>query len=488
MPALRDRFDAPLDRRAAAFAGSTREDAVLLPYDLWGSLAHARMLGATGILPAATARRLEAGLRDVGRRAARGRFPLDPALEDVHLNVEADLTRRLGEDGARLHTARSRNDQVAVDLLLYLREALLGLEADASEVAEALTAAARAPAGRSVVAGWTHLQPAQSVYWAQILGTHALRFVRDAERARALRERLRESPLGSGALAGSSLPIDRARTARWLGFDRPTPSSLDGVSDRDALAETIFLTALLAVHASSLADELVVGSMEGVARVRLDDRFVTTSSLMPHKRNPDLAELVRAEAGPATGRLMAVLGILKGLPMGYQRDLQATKPVLFEAVDRTRLALQVLAPMARGASYRAERPNPGRSTTSVELADALVAAGVPFRVAHGRVAKFVAERERAGGGLADAGADAFRAAFPELGPSGFAVPPLEAEPELRTSAGGSSYREVAKLLAEVERRTEGARRSVQRERSRLLRLRRAFGIPGDWPFLVGPQA
>jgi argininosuccinate lyase len=209
---------------------------------------------------------------------------------------------------------------------------------------------------------------------------------------------------------------------------------------------------------------------------------------MPHKRNPDLAELVRAESGTATGRLTAVLGILKGLPMGYQRDLQATKPVLFEAVERTTLALQVLAPMAHGATYRPDPPRPGRSTASVELADALVAQGVPFRTAHGRVAEFIAERELAGGGLADAGRTELRRSFPELGKLGFEVPKIEDEPELRGSSGGSSYREVAILLQEVGRRTRASRSSVRRERTRLVRLRRAFGIPDGWAFLIGAKS
>jgi argininosuccinate lyase len=484
LPVLRDRFHAPLDARAAAFSGSTREDLVLLPYDLWGSLAHARMLGATGLIDPSTTRRLEAGLRAIGARAARGTFPLDPALEDVHLNVEAELTRRLGDAGARLHTARSRNDQVAVDLLLYLRDALLELEQENGEVAEALLRAARRPDGRTVVAGWTHLQPAQAVYWSQILGSHALRFVRDAERCAALRRRIEESPLGAGALAGSSLPIDRERTARWLGFRRPSSSSLDAVSDRDALAEVVFLTALIGVHASALAEELVLGSMSGVDRVRLDDRFVTTSSLMPHKRNPDLAELIRSEAAPAAGRLVGVLGILKGLPMGYQRDLQTTKPLLFEAVERCRAALGLLAPMALGATYRADPVRAGRSTVSVELADALVRAGVPFRSAHGRVARLVSELEGDGRGLDGATLAELQAAFPEVQEAQLRLPPAELEPELRGSRGGSSRREVERLLGEIEDRVRSVRAEGARERRRLLRLRAELGIPADWPFLT----
>jgi argininosuccinate lyase len=485
---LRDRFRTPLDSRAQALLSSVREDAVLLPYDLWGSIAHARMLGATGLIGRRTARRIESGLRHIGADAAKGRFPLDPELEDVHLNVESALTKRIGEDGARLHTARSRNDQVALDIALYLRDALLALEEGCDEVAGALLRSARGPDGKTVVNGWTHLQPAQAVYWSQLLGSHALRFARDATRFRDLLEHLEESPLGAGALAGSSLGIDRALTARLLGFRRPSSSSIHSVSDRDALAEAVFGCALATVHASAWAEEIVLGSMEGVERVRLSDAFVTTSSLMPHKRNPDLAELIRAEAGPAIGRATSVLSVLKGLPIGYQRDLQATKPILVESVERTLGVLGVLGAMTESASYRPDPARRGRSTASVELADALVATGMPFRLAHQRVARYVAGRERAGGTLSDGTNDGFRTAFPELEGRGFTLPTLQEEPERRTSHGGSSRNEVARLLREVERLVMGSKRSIQFERRRVQRCRAELGIPIGWPFVDGGAA
>ncbi|MHB8351762.1 MAG: argininosuccinate lyase, partial [Thermoplasmata archaeon] len=396
---LRERFAQPLDGAAVALSQSTREDAELLRADLWGSRVHARMLGEVGLLPAGAARRLDRGLADLERRAADGRFPLDPALEDVHLNVEAHLTRTLGADGERLHTGRSRNDQVATDLLLYLREALLDLEARHAHLARTLVDRARGPEGRVVVTGWTHLQPAQRVRVAQVLGTHALRFLRDAERLRSIRRRLTDCPLGSGALAGSSLPLDRVRTARLLGFLRPSLSSLDAVSDRDPVVETLAALALGAVHASGLAEELILGAMPEIGRVRLADPFVTTSSLMPHKRNPDLAELVRGESGPAMGRLTAHLALLKGLPLAYNRDLQVGKPILFEAVARARQVLDVLDPMVASAHFSAGPPPPTGSeaeTASVELVDALVRAGVPFRAAHRRIATLLLELGTAG--------------------------------------------------------------------------------------------
>jgi argininosuccinate lyase len=472
---LRERFSRPLDEAAARLSESTREDAALLSHDLWGSLAHARMLGATNILPASSARRIEAGLRGIARDAHRGRFPLDPALEDVHLNVESALTRRIGTDGERLHTARSRNDQVATDLLAYGRDALLALELGSLAVADALGAVARGPDGRSIVDGWTHLQPAQRIYWGQILGTHAFRFVRDAERFATTRRRSDRSPLGSGAIAGSSLPIDRRMTARLLGFTAPTITSLDGVSDRDAGAETLFDLALLGVHASALAEELVLGSMPEIGRVRLADEFVTTSSLMPHKRNPDLAELARAEASPAVGRLVSHLALLKGLPAGYQRDLQAGKPLLIEGVERGLGVLEVLRGMVASARFLSPPPSAAHATGSVELADALVRAGVPFRSAHARVGRWLADRDEVPGGSSAPNAEELVRVFPELDGMGFRWPAPHEEPERRRSLGGSAWSQVQPLLDDVEQRSRIARRDADRELRRLARLRSALG-------------
>ena len=462
---LRDRFSAPLDPAAAGFSGSTEEDARILPHDLWGSLVHARMLGRSGILPMRSSRRIEAGLRAIARRAALGRFPLDPALEDVHLNVEAALTRSIGSDGARLHTGRSRNDQVATDLALYERDALLALERATLTLVDALIAASRGVDGRNVVAGWTHLQPAQRVYWGHILGSHALRFVRDAERFAATRSEITDCPLGSGALAGSSLPLDRAFTARALGFDRPTPSSIDAVSDRDAVVGILSDLALLSAHLSGLAEEVVIGAMPEVGRIELSDAFVTTSSLMPQKRNPDLAELARAEAGPSVGRLVSALSVLKGLPLGYQRDLQRTKIDLFQGVERSLALLKVVAPMIRGARFRPTTPAREEWTGAVELVDALVRAGVPFRRAHGRVARWIAA-----GGL-----PGIPQAFPELAGSGFKWPKPAQEPELRRTTGGSAWHEVQILLREVTTRASIVRRATEREVERLAKLRASVG-------------
>lgn len=474
---LRERFSRPLDPRALRLSASTQEDRVLLPYDLLGSVAHARMLGATGIVPADAARRIERGLTEIARDAARGRLALRAELEDVHLNVEAELTRRIGEDGARLHTARSRNDQVAVDLALYLRERLGGLALQVAEVAGALLSRARSPDGRGVVEAWTHLQPAQSVYWAQLLGSHALRLVRDAERLQAVARGVADSPLGAGAIAGSSLPIDRRHTSRLLGFRRPSPSSIDAVGDRDSVLEALFALALFGVHCSQLAEELVIGAHPRLGRVELSDAFVTTSSLMPHKRNPDLAELVRAESAPALGRLVAALTVLKGLASGYQRDLQLTKPLLFEGIQRASLVAGVLAPMLATARFSAAPGDQPSPTAYVEIADALVAEGVAFRTAHARVAAWAGALARRGRGLEAVGPEEVAAAFPELARRRFTVPRRRDEPELRQSVGGSSWSQVDRLLREVDSRIAAVQRAARRSAGAYRRLHRRLGIP-----------
>jgi argininosuccinate lyase len=475
---LRERFSRPLDRSALVLSGSTREDATLLYCDLWASSVHARMLGATGIIPQGASRRIVRGLRRIGDRAVAGRFPLLPRLEDVHLNVESALTRDIGPDGERLHTGRSRNDQVATDLLLYLRSALLRVEEATAELVESLLEQARSPAGRGTVPGWTHMQPAQRVYWSQILGSHALRFMADGDRLGRTRTAIRFCPLGSAALAGTSLPIDRTRVAHELGFDGPTASSYGAVADRDPEVEALFDLALLGVHASQLAEELVIGAMPEVGRVRLADPFVSTSSLMPHKRNPDLAELVRAEAAPAIGRLVAHLALLKGVPLSYQRDLQVGKPLLFDGVERTVALLDVLTPMIATSTFCEPPPAGGEAAGAVEVVDALVAQGIPFREAHGAVARVVRELEESGLEWAELRADDWRMRFPTL--AGFSLPTPGEEPERRTSMGGSSWEAVESLLGGVERDLARWRRQVQTERKRLAALRRSVGIPEPW--------
>ncbi len=448
------------------------EDRVLLPFDLLGSLAHARMLTRQGLLPLSAGRALVRELVRLRREAEKGTFSLDAALEDVHMNVESALTSRLGDVGARLPTGRSRNDQVATDLALYLRDALMELEERCLGSSRALLAQAGGPQGRYVVPAMTHLQDAQRVYLAQILQVHARRLARDAARLRQVRASMVFCPLGSGALAGSSLPLDRAYTARALGFREPHPNAMDAVSDRDSAAETLAAIALLGVHLSSLAEEWVLWSTPQFARLRLDDAFVTTSSLMPHKRNPDLAELLRAESGPLTGLGVAHLVTLKGLPLAYNRDLQTLKPLLFEGVRRALRALRVLEPMVRTARFHPSTGSEARSspTASVELADELVRAGVPFREAHRRVARFLLEREQDPRAWSELSRAEWSSAFPELRERSWAPPASHQEPERRRTSGGSSWAEVSRDRRLLTRALERSRTSLQQERARVRTL------------------
>ncbi len=433
------------------------------------------MLTRQGLLPLQQGRTLVRELVRLRREAAADRFPLDPSLEDVHMNVEATLTSRLGDVGARLPTGRSRNDQVATDLALYLRHSLLRLEQLVVASSGALLAQAAGPQGRYVVPAMTHLQDAQRVYLAQVLQVHARRLVRDASRLRRVRESMIYCPLGAGAIAGSSLPLDRNLTARLLGFREPHPNSMDAVSDRDSASETLGALALLGVHISSLAEEWVLWSTPQFGRLRLDDAFVTTSSLMPHKRNPDMAELLRGESGPLIALGAGHLVTLKGLPLAYNRDLQTLKPLLFEGVRRAERALRVLAPMIRTARFHTSPATHGGGaspTASVELADELVRCGVPFREAHRRVAKFLVELERAHRSWGDLTEDAWGQAFPELLRRGWSPPAPHQEPERRTTSGGSAWVEVSRDRMLLERALQRHLSVLAAESARLTELER----------------
>ncbi len=475
---LRRRFHNPLDPTAKAFGSSVTEDAVLLAPDLLSSLAHVRMLRRQGLLTSKDARALIRVLGGLLGRARTGTFALDPDLEDVHMNVESEVTRVLGDVGARLPTGRSRNDLVATDILLYLRTALLDIIERVLDAQEALLHHAEGASGRIVYPAATHLQDAQCVYLGQWLQVHAHRFARDAERLREIRERIRTCPLGSGAVAGSSLPLDPRYTAKLLGFEEAASNSIDAVSDRDASLEALLAISVLGVHVSGLAEEWVLWSTSQFGRLRLDDAFVTTSSLMPHKRNPDMAELLRAEAGALTGLATAYLAVLKGLPLSYNRDLQVGKRIVIEGIERARKALTLLPTMISSAHFLPPpKSAPGRATASVEVANALVEKGVPFRIAHERVAQHLRDVEEEGG--VPFGTDFGRWArdFPELSTGGWKVPSPAEEPEVRRTYGGSSLSEVRRDRNALRTALRNMRSyaSVERDREARIQARLCAG-------------
>ena len=392
------RFATTSDEQVAAFGRSIEIDAEMALDDLDGSLAHVRGLNRAGILNDDEVALLVAGLTDLRRDVENGELPWDPALEDVHLNLEAALTERLGPVAGKLHTGRSRNDQVATDLRLWTRRAIDRLDGALLAFEDALVGLAERE-GDAVMPGTTHTQPAQPV----LFGHHLLAYVEMAERDRGrladARRRLNVSPLGSGALAGAGYPLDRAATAAELGFEGVTANSLDAVGDRDFVVETLAAVALGMVHLSRLAEEIVWWSNPRFGFVRVADAYSTGSSMMPNKRNPDPAELIRGRTAASIGAVGTILTLLKGLPLGYQRDLQEDKPALFASVAAYEAALAIVAGLVATLAVDRDRMAEAAAdgyTTATTLADALVRRGVPFRAAHHLVGALVGRAERDG--------------------------------------------------------------------------------------------
>lgn len=393
------RLPAGMDTGFEAFARSLPADLHLFSHDIAGSLAHLHAIRQAGLLSDAEAERVEAALRDIATAGPEA-FPWRDSDEDLHTAIERLVVERVGEAGLRLHTGRSRNDQVATASHLYARQQA-GVLAQASlDLADAVLAQAEA-AGDKVVVGMTHLQPAQPVLLAHHLLTYAWMAGRDAERfLAASASASRWSPLGAGALAGTGFPLDTAREAAEMGFLAPYPNSIDAVSDRDYLAELTFAAALATSHLSRLAEELILWSHPSFGRVRLGDAFVTGSSMMPQKRNPDSAELIRAKSAGVIGDLVSLLSLLKALPLAYMRDLQEDKPPVYRAVQAAKESLALMCSVVRTATFLPAEPVYGDLSLATELADHLVAGGVPFRIAHAVVGKLSATAEELGGNFA----------------------------------------------------------------------------------------
>ncbi|MGD0837801.1 MAG: argininosuccinate lyase [Polyangia bacterium] len=397
------RFQAAMDEAAAALNTSVGFDWRLLRDDIRGSQAHARMLAAVGLISAQESEQIVTGLEQVAGELERGERPFDPALEDVHMNVESRLIELIGDAGRRLHTARSRNDQVATDLRLHALAAITAIVTGIDRARVVLCRRAREHAS-TLLPGYTHLQRAQAVTlghhllaYAEMLGRDRSRFL-DAARRAAI------CPLGAGALAGTSLPIDRERTSADLGFTAPARNSLDAVSDRDFCAEIAFACALLGVHLSRLGEELVLWSTTEFGFVRLGEGHCSGSSLMPQKRNPDIAELMRAKPGRLIGDVVALLTVVKGLALAYNKDLQETQEPFYDAVDNTRLVLEVLPRLLEKLEFDGERMRSAANDPALgatDLAEHLVREGVPFRHAHEIVGKLVRHAEQLGVSLRD---------------------------------------------------------------------------------------
>lgn len=368
----------------SGYLGSLGVDRALAPYDLAGSIAHAEMLGQVGLLSSAESASLVHGLRQIAREVRDGTFPWRPDLEDVHTNVEVRLIELVGPVGGKLHTARSRNDQVALDERLFLRAAIHQVGTALLQLEEALLGRATAEL-ETPMPGYTHLQRAQPITVGHLLLAHFWRFDRDLDRLLATCHRANVSPLGAGALAGSTLPIDPARVASRLGFDDTFRNSVDAVSDRDPFAELLFDVALAGVHASGLGEEVVLFATKEFGFLDRASALGSGSSLMPQKRNPDAAELVRGQAGRVVGDLVSLLVTLKGLPLAYDRDLQEDKPPVWDAVATVQSSLQALRSVVDGLVFDRVRLAEAASDPEMlatDLAEHLVGQGVPFREAH----------------------------------------------------------------------------------------------------------
>jgi argininosuccinate lyase len=422
-------------------------DRKLWRQDIRGSVAHAAMLAKVGVISAEDAAQISGGLAVIAHDIETGVFPFDVALEDIHMNIEARLTARIGDAGRRLHTARSRNDQVATDFRLWVRDAIDGLTAQIADLMRALAVRAAEHAA-DPMPGFTHLQTAQPVTFGHHLLAYVEMLERDRGRLADARRRLNECPLGAAALAGTSFPIDRDMTAAALGFDRPTANSLDAVSDRDFALEFLAAAAISAMHLSRLAEEIIVWSSAPFRFVRLSDAFTTGSSIMPQKRNPDAAELVRAKTGRVTGALTGLLTVMKGLPLAYAKDMQEDKEPVFDAAEAWALALAAIAGMVRDMVPDLERMRlfaGAGFATATDLADWLVRVlRLPFRDAHHATGRLVAMAEEKGMDLSGLSLAEMQQVEPRITDAVFSVLTIDASIASRTSFGGTAPANVAR--------------------------------------------
>jgi argininosuccinate lyase len=448
------RFAQAVDPQVKAFTASVSFDRRLALHDIRGSLAHARMLGACGILARRDVAAIERGLAKVRREVESGRFHWSLDDEDVHLNIERRLTELAGDAGKRLHTGRSRNDQVATDLRLWLRDEIDTVDKRLAALQRALLDQAARHAALPMP-GFTHLQVAQPVTFGHHLLAYVEMLERDRERLADCRRRVNRLPLGAAALAGTSFPIDRERVARELGFEAVAENSLDAVSDRDFAIEFCAAAALAMVHLSRFAEELVLWASPRFNFVQLPDRYCTGSSIMPQKKNPDVPELVRGKAGRVSGSLVALLMLMKGQPLAYNKDNQEDKEPLFDAADTLRTSLEVFAGLVAGL-----RPVPKAMraalreghATATDLADYLVRKGLPFRDAHEAVAKAVREAERSGRELAELPLATLRKFSPQIGADAKRVLAPEGSLAARSHVGGTAPEQVRRAIVRARKR------------------------------------
>ncbi|MGV8939115.1 MAG: argininosuccinate lyase [Allorhizobium sp.] len=425
-------------------------DKKLYAQDIRGSIAHATMLAHQGIISSEDKDKITHGLNTILSEIEAGTFEFSRKLEDIHMNIEARLAALIGPAAGRLHTARSRNDQVALDFRLWVKEELQRTEKALSSLIAAFLDRAEEHA-ETVMPGFTHLQTAQPVTFGHHCMAYVEMFGRDRQRVRHAIEHMDESPIGAAALAGTGYPIDRHMTAKALGFREPTRNSIDTVSDRDFALEFLSIAAISAVHLSRIAEEIVIWSTPQFGFIRLSDAFSTGSSIMPQKKNPDAAELVRAKTGRINGSLVALLTIMKGLPLAYSKDMQEDKEQVFDAAESLELALAAMTGMIRDVEIRVDRMKAAAGagySTATDLADWLVReAGLPFRDAHHATGRAVALAEERGCDLADLALSDLQAINPAITDKIFDVLTVEASVASRSSFGGTAPGEIRKQIA-----------------------------------------
>lgn len=446
------RFSGATAASVEAFTESISYDKRLYYYDIMGSKAHATMLAENGLLTQEELRAIESGLCAIECSIDEGRFTFRSELEDIHMNIEKALIDAIGPAGAKLHSARSRNDQISLDLRLYLRDQCEGLRGLLEGIRRAFVVLAREYMGQ-VMPGYTHLQRAQPVLISHHLMAYYEMFGRDMGRIADCRKRINILPLGAAAMAGTGLPIDRERVAELLGFDQVTANSMDTSGDRDFAIEFVSCATMIQLHLSRLSEELVLWSSQEFSFVQIADKFCTGSSIMPQKKNPDIPELIRGKSGRVVGSLMSLITLMKGLPLTYNRDLQEDKEPVFDAVDTVSASLAIMAEMLGNLTFNTERMAEATETgfmTATDLADYLVLHDVPFREAHGIVGRAVAICIEKGCELTDLSLEEMREFSPVIGEDVFAVLSVQGSVDSRVSSGGTATLRVEEAVRTAE--------------------------------------
>ncbi|MGU7914462.1 argininosuccinate lyase [Streptococcus suis] len=446
------RFEASLEEWVEEFGASIRFDQKLAKYDIQGSLAHVKMLGATGIINQEEAQAIQTGLEELLADYEAGKLVFDVRNEDIHMNIESLLTEKIGSVAGKLHTARSRNDQVATDMHLYLQDTLFQVISKLTNLQEVLLDVAEQHV-ETIMPGYTHLQHAQPISFAQHLLAYYNMFSRDSERFVFNMQHTDVSPLGAAALAGTTFPIDRQMTSDLMGFAKPYSNSLDAVSDRDFILEFLSNASILMMHMSRLCEEIINWCSHEYQFVTLSDTFSTGSSIMPQKKNPDMAELIRGKTGRVYGNLVGLLTVMKSLPLTYNKDLQEDKEGMFDSAETILVSIDILAGMLQSMTVHKERMAQSTEkdfSNATELADYLASKGLPFRQAHEIVGKLVLECSKAGYYLQDVPLERYQELSPVIEPDIYTALESETAVSRRNSLGGTGFESIRQQIQQAK--------------------------------------